>query len=134
LEFDSDITWTRDAQTLLAEREARLRSVLETAPDPIITIDEKGIIQSLSRSGESVFGYAAEEIIGRSVNLLMPAPYRDAHDGYIERYLATGEKRIIGIGRQVEAQRKDGTVVPIELAVGEVKIGGTRTFTGFSAT
>jgi PAS domain S-box-containing protein len=131
LEFDSDITWARDGQALLEEREARLRSVLETAPDPIITIDERGIIQSFSRSGESVFGYAAEELIGRSVSLLMPAQHRDKHDGYIERYLETGEKRIIGIGRQVEAQRKDGTIIPIELAVGEVKIGGTRTFTGF---
>ncbi len=131
LEFDSDITGTRDAQALLAEREARLRSVLETAPDPIITIDEKGVIQSFSSAAERLFGYTADEIIGRSVNLLMPAPHRDKHDGYIERYLATGEKRIIGIGRQVEAQRKDGTVFPIELAVGEVKIGGTRTFTGF---
>ncbi len=131
LEFDSDISGTRDAQALLEEREARLRSVLEAAPDPIITIDEKGIIQSFSSAAEGLFGYTANEIIGHSVNLLMPAPHRDKHDGYIARYLETGEKRIIGIGRQVDAQRKDGTVFPIELAVGEVKIGGTCTFTGF---
>jgi PAS domain S-box-containing protein len=131
LEFDSDITWTKNAQALLEEREARLRSVLETAPDPIITIDEKGIIQSFSTAAEKLFGYAPSEIIGRSVNLLMPAPHCDSHDGYIERYLETGQKHIIGIGRQVQAQRKDGTIIPIDLAVGEVKIGGRRTFTGF---
>jgi PAS domain S-box-containing protein len=105
--------------------------VLETAPDPIITIDEKGVIQSFSSAAERLFGYAADEITGRSVNLLMPPPHREKHDSYVKRYPDSGEKHIIGIGRQVEAQRKDGTIFPIDLAVGEVKLGGTRMFTGF---
>lgn len=127
----TDVTEARLAQTMLEEREARLRSILETAPDPIITIDKLGIVQSFSSAAEKLFGYAPGEIIGRNVKILMPAPHREKHDDYMARYLMTGEKHIIGIGRQVEAQRKDGTVFPIELAIGEVKLGGTRIFTGF---
>ncbi len=127
----TDVTEARLAQTMLEEREARLRSILETAPDPIITIDKLGIVQSFSCAAEKLFGYAPGEIIGRNVKILMPAPHREKHDDYLARYLMTGEKHIIGIGRQVEAQRKDGTVFPIELAIGEVKLGGTRIFTGF---
>ena len=128
---NSDVTETKRAQSMLKEREARLRSILETAPDAIITIDERGIIQYFSKSAEKLFGYAPGEVIGRNVKMLMPAPHRENHDGYLARYLRTGEKRIIGIGRQVEAQRKDGTIFPMELAVGEVKLGGTHIFTGF---
>ena len=118
-------------QSMLVEREARLRSVLETAPDAIVTIDENGIIQSFSNAAEKLFGYAPGEVIGRNIKLLMPAPNHDSHDGYIARYLRTGEKHIIGIGRQVEAQRKDGTIFPMDLAVGEVTHGGAHIFTGF---
>ena len=132
LEFYSDITETRRAQSMLKEREARLRSILDTAPDAIVTIDEKGIIQSFSDAAEKLFGYASGEVIGRNIKILMPAPHQDKHDGYVSRYLQTGEKHIIGIGRQVEAQRKDGTIFPMELAVGEVKLaGGAHIFTGF---
>ncbi|WGJ15952.1 PAS domain S-box protein [Methylocapsa sp. D3K7] len=131
LEFNADITETRRAQSMLKEREARLRSILETAPDAIVTIDEKGIIQSFSNAAEKLFGYASGEVIGRNIKMLMPAPHRERHDGYVSRYLQTGEKHIIGIGRQVEAQRKDGTIFPMELAVGEVKLAGNHIFTGF---
>ena len=126
-----DMTEAKRAQSMLEEREARLRSVLETAPDAIITIDARGSVQSFSIAAERLFGYSAGEVIGRNVNMLMPSPYRERHDGYLERYLGTGEKHIIGIGREVEARRKDGTIFPIELAVGEVKLDGTHLFTGF---
>jgi len=126
-----DITERQRAEEALREREARLRSVIATAPDAIITINESGIIQSFSIAAERLFGYAAGEVIGRNVNILMPSPHRENHDGYLARYMRTGERRIIGIGRQVEARRKDGTIFPTELAVGEVHIGSTRIFTGF---
>ena len=126
-----DITEAKRAQSMLEEREARLRSVLETAPDAIITIDARGSVQSFSIAAEKLFGYSAGEVIGRNISMLMPSPYRERHDGYIERYLRTGERHIIGIGREVEARRKDGTIFPIELAVGEVKLDGTHIFTGF---
>ncbi|HEY8030913.1 MAG TPA: PAS domain S-box protein [Methylocella sp.] len=131
LVFDSDVSEMKRTQSMLVEREARLRSVLETAPDAIVTIDENGIIQSFSNAAEKLFGYAPGEVVGCNIKLLMPAPYHDSHDGYIARYLQTGEKHIIGIGRQVEAQRKDGTIFPMDLAVGEVTLGGIHIFTGF---
>src|SRR5262249_39560724 len=131
LEFDLDMTEAKRSQAMMQEREARLRSVFETSPDAIITIDERGIIQSFSSAAERLFGYAAGEVIGRNVNVLMPSPHRENHDAYLARYLRTGEKRIIGIGRQVEALRKDGTIFPMQLAVGEVMLGSTRIFSGF---
>ena len=126
-----DITERQQAEEALREREARLSSVISTAPDAIITIDERGIVQSFSNSAETLFGYAAGEVIGRNVKMLMPQPHQGKHDGYLARYRRTGEKRIIGIGRQVEAQRKDGTIFPMELSVGEVLLGATRIYTGF---
>ena len=131
LEFNVDVTEMRRAQSMIEEREALLRSILETAPDAVITIDKYGIIQSFSAAAEKLFGYSAGEVIGHSVKMLMPAPHRESHDGYIARYLRTGEKRIIGIGRQVEAQRKDGSIFPMQLAVGEVKLGEAHIFSGF---
>ncbi|HYM30604.1 MAG TPA: PAS domain S-box protein, partial [Candidatus Cybelea sp.] len=131
VKMDWDMTETRRVQSMVAEREARLRSIFETAPDAIITIDERGIVQTFSAAAEKLFGYAAGEVIGRNVKMLMPAPHRENHDGYLARYLRTGEKRIIGIGRQVEAQRKDGTVFPIQLAIGEAILGETHIFSGF---
>lgn len=113
------------------EREALLRAIIETSPDGLITIDEHGIIQSFNPAAERMFGYAAEEVIGHNVAYLMPSPHREQHDAYIARYLRTGEKRIIGIGREVLGQRKDGGVFPIELAVGEVRTQGRRIFAGF---
>lgn len=131
LHFIRDVTEAKRAQAMIEEREARLRSVLDTAPDAIITIDARGQIQSFSHAAERLFGYAAGEVIGRNVKMLMPSPHAENHDGYLERYLSTGEKRIIGIGRQVHARRKDGTVFPMELAVGEVLLPDTQVFTGF---
>ena len=125
-----DVTAAKRAQSLLVEREARLRSILETAPDAIITIDALGVVQSFSSAAERLFGYSPGEVIGRNISTLMPSPYREQHDGYLIRYLRTEEKRIIGIGREVKAQHKDGTIFPIDLAVGEVKLEGTRLFTG----
>ncbi|MCW5746197.1 MAG: PAS domain S-box protein [Alphaproteobacteria bacterium] len=110
---------------------ARLQSVLETVPDAMVVIDERGLIDSFSRAAERMFGYAATEVVGRNVSMLMPAPYRDEHHRYIERYLRTGERRIIGVGRVVPAQRKDGTTFPVELSVGEVQFRGGRLFIGF---
>src|SRR5205814_2359463 len=100
LEFSADLTETKRAQSMIAEREARLLSILETAPDAIITIDERGIVQSFSAAAEKLFGYAAGEVIGHNVNKLMATPHRENHDAYIARYLRTAERRIIGIGRQ----------------------------------
>jgi len=125
---------TSDHQKMLAmveEREARLRSILETAPDAIITIDQAGIIQSFSRAAVILFGYAPGEVIGRNVSLLMDTPHREQHDAYIARYRRTGQKRIIGIGREVFARRKDGSVFPMHLSVGEVRYHDTHLFTGF---
>src|SRR5580700_9571316 len=91
----------------LIESEAHLRSILDTVPDAIIVIDEVGVIQSFSAAAQRQFGWTAEEAIGQNVKVLMPEPYRTAHDGYLERYRRTGERRIIGIGRIVVGERKD---------------------------
>ncbi|NCF28347.1 MAG: PAS domain S-box protein [Gammaproteobacteria bacterium] len=115
---------------LLDDREARLNAILDTAVDGIITIDERGIIESVNRGTERIFGYTSDELVGRSVKLLMPSPYREEHDGYMARYLQTGQPRIIGIGREAEGQHKDGTRFPIDLAVSEIRVPGARVFTG----
>ncbi len=115
----------------LEAAEARLRSILQTVPDAMIIIDERGRIESLSTTAERLFGYDADEACGRNVSLLMPSPYREQHDAYIGRYLSTGERRIIGIGRIVVGQRKDGTTFPMHLTVGELRTGDRHHFTGF---
>ena len=127
---DSDFDEVRRAKLALMEREAELSAVLDTAVDGIVTIDARGIVQSVNAAVERIFGYTAEELIGHRVNKLMPSPYREEHDGHIERYLRTGEARIIGIGREVAGQRKDGSTFPLELAVSEVHFPGRRLFTG----
>jgi two-component system sensor kinase FixL len=115
----------------LAEREAHLRSILDTIPDAMIVIDEAGVICSFSAAAERQFGWTAEEAVGRNVSELMPEPYRSAHDGFLARYLQTGERRIIGIGRVVVGERKDGSTFPMELVVGEMPGGEYGRFTGF---
>ena len=112
-------------------REAHLQSILDTVPEAMIVIDERGFIQSFSSAAERLFGCRAVEAIGQNVSTLMPAPYHENHDAYLQRYLNTGERRIIGIGRVVVGQRKDGSTFPMELAVGEMKSGDQRFFTGF---
>ena len=116
-------------QTLL-EREARLRAILDSAVDAIIAMDEAGLIQSFNAAAERLFGYGEDEVLGRNVSLLMPSPYREGHDGYVAAYRSTGHARIIGVGREVEARRKDGQVFPIHLSVGEARMGDRRIFTG----
>ena len=110
---------------------ALLRSVIDTAPDAIITIASDGVVNGFSPAAERMFGYPAAEVIGHNVSMLMPEPYHTQHNGYLARYLATGNKRIIGIGRTVTARHKDGRTFPIELAVGEVRSGTDHLFTGF---
>ena len=126
-----DVTAARAAQESLREREAHLRSVLDTVPDAMVVIDTRGIMQSFSATAERLFGYSAEEAVGKNVSILMPQPYRGHHDAYLSRYMATGERRIIGLGRLVVGQRKDGSTFPMELAVGEMRSGDRRFFTGF---
>ena len=126
-----DASQQRSAEGVLRANEAHLRSILDTVPDAMIVIDERGRVQSFSAAAVRQFGYEPEEVIGQNVKMLMPDPYRSQHDGYIGRYLTTGEKRIIGIGRVVVGQRKDGSTFPMELSVGEMRSGGQRYFTGF---
>jgi PAS domain S-box-containing protein len=104
----------------LKTQEARLSSILLTVPDAMIVIDERGTIQTFSQTAQGLFGYAPHEVLGCNVSLLMPEPYRREHDGYLEHHHATGERRVIGTGRIVVGQRKDGSTFPMELKVGEV--------------
>jgi two-component system sensor kinase FixL len=114
-----------------AAREVHLQSILDTVPEAMIVIDERGVMQSFSSAAERLFGYAADEVLGSNIKMMMPSPYRENHDGYLDRYLRTGEKRIIGTGRVVVGMRKDGSIFPMELAVGEMRSDKTRFFTGF---
>jgi two-component system sensor kinase FixL len=127
-----DITAAKRVQIALAEREAHLRSILDTVPDAMVVIDTLGIIQSFSAAAERLFGYAADEAIGRNVNILMPPPDQAQHDDYIARYLHTGDRRIIGVGRVVVGQRRDGSTFSMHLSVGEMRVGDRRFFTGFA--
>ena len=115
----------------LRAREAHLQSILATVPDAMVVITERGVMQSFSPAAERLFGWTVDEVIGRNVRILMPEPYRGQHDGYLDRYLTTGERRIIGVGRVVVGERKDGSTFPMELAVGEMISGEQRFFTGF---
>lgn len=127
----SDITEQRAAEDMIKWRESHLRSILSTVPDGMVVIDETGIVLSFSTAAEALFGYTEKEVIGRNVSMLMGSPDRERHDGYIRRYLETGEKRIIGKGRVVFALRKNGTSFPMELSIGEATDGMQRIFTGF---
>ena len=129
--FHQDVSEIKAAETELAGREAHLRSILATVPEAMIIIDEQGIVTSFSTNAAAMFGYCPEEVVGRNVKMLMPEPYRAEHDGYLSNYLTTGEARIIGYGRLVQAVTKDGTVFPVELSVGEAGANGRRIFTGF---
>jgi PAS domain S-box-containing protein len=120
----------RRALAELAETGARLASVIATAVDAIITIEADGTIDTFNHAAELLFGYSADEVHGRNVSMLMPSPDREQHDGYLRRYLAGGEPRIIGTGRHVVAQRRDGSRVPVHLSVSEVHLPGRRLFTG----
>ena len=110
--------------------EAQYRAVVETAADGIVVIDHMGIISAFNRAAETIFGYTAAEMIGQNVRILMPDPDRSQHDDYIDAYRQTGVRRIIGIGREVVGMRKDGSPVPIDLAIAEWSHNGQRFFTG----
>jgi PAS domain S-box-containing protein len=131
IETNVDVSDLRTMQAHLVAREAHLRSILDTVPEAMVVIDESGTITSFSAAAEKLFGFATSEVLGRNVRMLMPQPDRDAHDGYMERYLETGQRRIIGYGRVVTGQKKDGTEFPMELAIGEARAAGRRIFTGF---
>jgi two-component system sensor kinase FixL len=125
-----DLSRRVEIEEALRKSEERVRSIVESAVDAIIVIDERGAIQAFNPSAERLFGYRLSEVLGRNVNMLMPSPDREQHDGYVRHYLATGEQRIIGIGREVTALKKDGTRFPVHLSVGEMVTGGMRSFTG----
>jgi two-component system, LuxR family, sensor kinase FixL len=114
-----------------ARDEAHLRSILETVPDAMVVIDERGLILFFSAAAEQMFGYLEDEVLGENVSILMPSPDRERHDEYLDRYHHTGERRIIGIGRLTTARHREGFTFPIELSVGEAKVEGRTIFTGF---
>ena len=125
-----DLSRRVEIEEALRKSEERVRSIVESAVDGIIVIDERGLIQAFNPSAERLFGYSLNEVLGRNVNMLMPSPDRERHDGYIHQYLTTGEQKIIGIGREVTGRRKDGTTFPVHLSVGEMVNEGRRSFTG----
>jgi two-component system sensor kinase FixL len=112
------------------DAEPRLRALLDAAVDAIVTIDQHGIIDSVNPATERIFGYSAREMLGSNVSMLMPSPHREQHDRFLQRYLMTGEAHIVGIGREIEARRKDGSVFPVDLTVSEFEIDDERMFTG----
>lgn len=126
-----DVDEEKQLERTLRTREGHLQSILETVPDAMIVIDGNGIMQFFSTAAERQFGYLQREVTGKNVSMLMPEPDRSRHDAYLARYLSTGERHIIGIGRIVTGQRKDGTTFPMHLSVGEAQSGGVPYFTGF---
>lgn len=125
-----DISEQKRADAAQRESAQRMRAIVETAVDAIITIDERGSIESINPAGEKLFGYVASELIGRNVKMLMPEPYQSQHDTYLRNYLSTGKRKIIGIGREVLGLRKDAKTFPMSLSVSEVALGDRRLFTG----
>jgi two-component system, LuxR family, sensor kinase FixL len=125
-----DITQRKQAEKELREAEERMRSIVDNVIDGIITIDSRGKVESFNHAGERIFGYSADEVVGRNVKMLMPEPFHSEHDAYIANYLRSGEAKIIGIGREVVGLRKDGSTFPMDLAVSEFVMGRDRYFTG----
>jgi len=125
-----DTSEQKAAESKILENETYIRAVIDNIIDGIITIDEKGIIQSLNPAAQKIFGYEADETIGQNVTLLMPESYRNNHGTYFENYMKTGKSKIIGSSREVEGLRKDGTAFPIDLAVSEMRIADKQLFTG----
>ncbi len=125
-----DVTESQRVQAALVASEERYRSIVDSAVDAILVIDRRGRIAAFNAAAARLFGYEPREVLGCNVSMLMPEPYHHEHDGYMTRYLATGEKRIIGIGREVAGRRKDGSTFPAQLSVGEMTIDGETMFTG----
>ena len=134
LSFAEKLTRNKEGQFLieqkLRESEARARSILKTTVDAIITIDDHGHIRTFNKAAENLFQYTSAEVTGKNVKVLMPQPYHREHDGYLDNYHNTHQKKIIGIGREVTGRRKDGTTFPMYLAVSEVNVNGQRLYTG----
>ena len=128
--FNGMASSLQSRQAMLQESEGRLRAVVDTAADGIVTINQRGLIEAVNPAAEQLFGYHRDELIGSNVARLMPSPDRERHDAYLARYLRTGEARIIGVGREVVGQRKDGTTMPLLLSIGEFTLDGGRFFTG----
>lgn len=120
------------AETKINDSASWQKTILENMIDGVITIDRQGIVQTINPAGERIFGYPAAEVVGRNVKLLMPSPWREEHDAYLDNYLRTGQARIIGIGREVQGLHKDGHIIPLDLAVSEININGQRLFTGIA--
>lgn len=128
--LQATLTERRRMEDALRENRDRIAAILDTAAEGIITINERAIVDSFNKAAETIFGYAASEVLGQNVKMLMPSPYHEAHDGYLASYLTTGAKKIIGIGREVVGRRKNGSTFPLELAVSELHDGNQRLFTG----
>ena len=125
-----DITERKRSEAALRESEKRMRAIVDTAVEGIITINLRGIIESFNQAAERIFGYASKDVVGKNIKMLMPDPYHSEHDGYLENYLGSGQAKVIGIGREVTGQRADGSTFPMSLAVSEVYLGEQRIFTG----
>ncbi len=130
LSLSRDIRSQRRAEEAFSASQARWRALLDSAVDGIVVIDARGRIEAFNRAAERLFGYSERDVLGKNVNLLMPSPYQAEHNEYLARYLREGEARIIGIGREVTASRRDGSTFPVHLSVGEMAFGGERRFTG----
>ena len=120
----------KPVQETQRETALRLNGIIETATDGIVTINERGIIELVNPAAAKLFGYAPEEMVGQNVSILMTSPHRENHDGYMDRYARTGEARIIGIGRELEGRRKDGSLFPFRLSISEVQLNERKIFTG----
>ena len=125
-----DIREHKTAEQALRDSEARIKAILDSAVDGIVTINERGTIESVNAAGQAIFGYSMDELVGQNVRVLMPEPYRSEHDQYLRNYRHTGQRKIIGIGREVVGRRKNGTQFPLDLSVSEVPVGSGRLFTG----
>jgi len=125
-----DLTRRVDLEGAVGASEARWRAIVDAAVDGIVVIDAHGRIEAFNRGAERLFGYTFDEVLGQNVDMLMPSPYREEHDAYLARYLATGRAKVIGHGREVQGRRKDGSTFPLHLSVGELSIQGERKFTG----
>jgi two-component system sensor kinase FixL len=125
-----DVTAQKRAEAALDASERRWRAVVDSAVDAMIVITARGAIEVFNPAAERLFGFSEQEVLGRNINMLMPSPYREEHDRYLDHYLQTGQQKIIGIGREVTGRRRDGTTFPVHLAVGELRIGSERHFTG----
>jgi PAS domain S-box-containing protein len=125
-----DISDRKQAEQELRDNQAKLQAIVDNTVDGLITIDEKGYIETFNRACEQIFGYKFSEVMGQNVKILMPAPYHGEHDGYLKNYHDTGTKKIIGMGREVKGQRKDGSTFPLDLSVSEVNVQGRRLYSG----